>query len=121
MARVTPAEVKEILNVSYDLQPYIDLAHIFINKSVEPRCDYSEDELKSLELWVSAHFAFMSSPDSPGGGAIKSKSEGQLSVSYAGVFGKNFEGSPYGQNALIFDRCGILPQLGKQRAMVRLA
>lgn len=57
MPRVTAAEVKEIVKVkaAHDLTPFIAAA----NQLVTDCCtsfDYSDDKLKRIEQWLSAHF-----------------------------------------------------------------
>jgi len=66
MARVTDPEVRAIIpnTTIVDLTPYITAANTVVNRMAATDCgsDLSEDELKEVELWLSAHYASLSDP-----------------------------------------------------------
>lgn len=119
MARVTAAEVRVILPADTTLtDPQIDAAILAANSMVNriaAGCadDLTEDDLKQVELYLSAHFAAatentltLSSETDPcsGGKAV-----------YGFQFGEGVKGTPFGQMANTLSG-GCLAEFDKQPA-----
>ncbi len=116
MARVTEADVKQIITTTLDpIDNFIETAHIIVNANLanNPSCALSEDELKQIELYLSAHLIALT--DGTSRQALSEKL-GDASVGYGGAFGENLSYTQYGQTAKMLDRCGVLVNLGKQAA-----
>jgi len=113
--RVTVAEVNQILDNSPISDDAIitaiitDANTLITNATVN--YDYSTDELKILEKWLSAHLISMS--------VYRTVAEEGLDVGkvkYTGKAGKGLDATPYGQTLLSFDRLGAMKRLDLKEA-----
>lgn len=114
MARVTEAEVREIIDVddSISLTPFITAANITITAQMTGS-GLAAATLKELERWLAAHFVAIRDP------RTSSESIGGTSVSYnAPKLGAGLDSTPYGQQVKLLDSTGILSTVGMRRARI---
>lgn len=114
MARVTIGEVKAVIQTDRsNLDPFINSASRLVDDELVGH-GMSDDVLKDIELWLSAHF--IASVD----GVKSQESIGDASVSLDrgqpvdGPIG----GTPYGRTALSLDRTGRLARSGGRGVVV---
>ena len=111
MARVTDAEVKVIIDTTLtDLSSFITTANLIVNEDLEPKGTLSEDRLKQIELYLSAHFVTMRERQ------LKSEEFGDSKDVFLGEVGEGYASSTYGQQALALDSCGVLAIQGNPKA-----
>ena len=106
MARVTQEEVKAIFPcpASADLTPFIDSAHIVVENTLGDE-GLSEDLLKEIERWLSAHFASARY-------SVNSKEKvGDVDVTKQGKWGMGLDSTDYGQKVKLLDPTGLLDEL----------
>ena len=112
MARVTEAEVKEIIKTDLTpLSPFIDTANILVDTNLLGK-GLSTDLLTKIELWLSAHFT-ASHIDAK---ELKEEAMGSSKNAYAGKYDLGLDGTTYGQTAKTLDPTGTLSSLGKGTA-----
>ncbi len=107
MARVTEAEVKEIIDVDPDivsLTPFITIANELVTE-VCGGADYTDARLKEIERWLSAHCVCIMDPRATSSGA-KGVTEAYQSKTDLGL-----NSSHYGQMAMRLDTAGGLAAL----------
>jgi len=110
MARTTAAEVQAIMDVdtSITLDPYISVA----NELVTELClgeGYSSTRLNLIEAWLSAHFVEIRAP------LAKAEKADVVSEAFTvPKMGFHFQGTKYGQQALLLDTAGNLAALSKR-------
>jgi len=115
-ARVNSQMVKDILESNYDsgnnpnLSPFMRTASVLVARLVREAEDYefSSDELREIELYLSAHFYMCSDK------GYQSRSTMSASATFQGQTGKMLESSDYGQQAILLDGSGILQSLAKR-------
>ena len=115
MARVTEMEVQAILDESVsvdDITVFITGANILVTKKMASS-GLDDDQLKEIERWLTAHMMSMSVRAR----ATSKEKVGDVSVEYAGQFGKGLEATPYGQMVLALDTTGTMTNLGKKKAV----
>jgi len=111
MARVTIAEVEEILEVDPSIttamkNAFINVANLMVTKVVTAS-DMTADHKKEIERWLAAHFIAIRD--------VKSSSESAgVSVSYLASVGMNLNQTTYGQQVLLLDTSGAFAQLQAQ-------
>ena len=115
MARVTTEEVKEIIPIPEtveDLTPYITIANSLIEKVIVAQFPdaHTEDHLKEIERWLSAHFAAIRYT------RTSSESIGEVKESYQYKVDLDLRCTMYGQQAIILDTSGALNTLLKRPA-----
>ena len=111
-ARVLPNEVKEIMEDYVEeekLNPFIRTAHKMVNDMLLSS-GYSEDVLREIELWLSAHFAASTIYRLP-----YRREALDTAVAYKMSSGNGLSSTPYGDTALQLDVKGILKDLDKNR------
>lgn len=119
MARVTPAEVKAIIDTDkINLLPFIDAANALVTE-VLGETDLSSTLLKEIERWMSAHFIAMSGSDSDAGEVVEEE-VGESRVKYTFDRGTGFSNTRYGKQAIMLDTTGRLGSMGKTRASFRV-
>lgn len=108
--RVAREDVLGIYPTQQVLQPFIEVASCIVSERLNGV--YSEERLRHLELYLSAHLAWLgSTTGGSGGGQITSVKADEISISYAGPkLGEGLDGSPYGQMLKLLDDKGILKQ-----------
>lgn len=113
MARVTGAEVKEIIDTvltADECTPFITAANLIINDRLTSS-GFSSAYLKEIERWYSAHLVYIRDPQ------LKSEKIGDGKDDFnVPSTGKNLEGTPYGQQVLLLDTTGSMANLGKRAA-----
>ena len=112
MARVTDAEVKEIITTEIDTTPHINNANTFVTEQLGSS-GLSSAVLKMIELYVSAHLVGITI----GEGNIKNKRIGESQKTYGTPIDMNgLKLTKYGETALILDTSGTLSSSGKKKA-----
>lgn len=109
MARVTDSEVQEIisLNVLTDTTPFIGTANIIVTTHLGTS-SLSSDELKIIELYLSAHLVALH-PDER---QLTQQKIGEADDRFGGTFGDMLTFTQFGQMALFLDSTGTLDGLG---------
>lgn len=121
-ARVSPSEVKEIVDTNLDdnviLTNMIDTANAYVDEHVVGQ-GHSDRILAKIELYLAAHFVAVTEER---GGIILDR-YGDSEVEYAEqVYGDGLRSTRYGQQAIILDTSGVLAGLGasKMKAQFRV-
>lgn len=107
-ARVTDAEVKEILDT--DLTPltaFITGADSIVDDLVAKYPTTTDAKAKEICRWLAAHLVTRSDP------LISNLSAGNISLGYLMQGGLSLDGSPFGQTAMLIDTTGFLRRLNK--------
>jgi hypothetical protein len=110
MARTTPELVAGIIEVDSvsipDLTPFIDVANAIVTEVCVPE-EYDDTRLELIERWLSAHVYALRDP------RTSSESAG-VRLPTNSTYGMNFQGTSYGQMALLLDTKGGLAALSKR-------
>lgn len=120
MSRTTPTEVKEILATGLSdaqVQSWIDIASNVIDRYAAQCSSASAATLEVLEQLLTAHYITATVERTK---ALTSRSFGDSQESYMSVGGEGLKATPYGQQLLMVDPCGLLVDFTKQRAMSKL-
>jgi len=118
MARVSDAEVKEIIDTDITTTPFITAANLLITQ-VLGSSGMSDAYLKEIERWYTAHLVTCRDPKS--GGALRRHRIGDAEEWYETPSGSG-KGLPglhstfYGQRVLELDYTGLMNSVGKKRA-----
>lgn len=122
MARTTPANVRALLpGASSDdavIQPYIDIASAMVDNYATRCTRASEATLTAIETLLTCHLMTTMGPNKSS--ALKSKTIGSSSETYMINGGTGLDASPFGQQALLLDPCGVLVDMTKPSAMTWL-
>lgn len=113
--RVTAAEVQVIVETiaGADLNPYIDAANELVTELCEaPAYGYSNSRLKTIELWLSAHFYCIFDPRK------RDEMAGPVREVIEGKVGLHLDVTRYGQQAMILDTAGGLAAWNNAAAKV---
>ena len=117
MVRVTVAEVREILPAATKLtdpqiSSAITAANLYVTEELEGEPCMTDERLKEVEKWMSAHIA--TTIDGNGGSTRRIKSE-NLEKEYAtsSNMGDGLKSTRFGQMAIMFDCTGTLANAGK--------
>lgn len=116
MARVTGAEVKEIIDTSLsasDIGPFIEAATLLVTKRLSG-AGLGADLLKEIERWLAAHFVSMRDQ------RVSSRKLGDASDTYQGQTGMGLDYTSFGQQAKMLDPTGNLAKLGKPGGRVKM-
>ena len=113
MARVTIAEVKEIVAIAAaitdpQINAFITVANLTTNRVNTVGGITDASLLKEIERWLSAHFVRIRDI------AAASEKAGPVAQSFQYKVDLNFNQTQYGQQALILDYSGTLAALQKQ-------
>lgn len=115
MARVTGAEVKEIIDTTLtaaECASFITAANLVVTDRLA-NSGLSAAHKKEVERWLTAHLIYMRDPK------LRSEKIGDAQDTYdKPVVGQNLQASPYGQQVLILDTSGNMANLGKRRAVI---
>lgn len=102
-ARVSDAEVKEILDTSISTTPFITAANLIVNQHLL-NAALSDELLTEIERWLAAHLACMRDPR-----LRDAATEGGTRASYErGAAGKGLDATSYGQQVKLLDPTGLL-------------
>lgn len=106
---VTEAEVYGIIEVDsdVDLDPFIRVAHLIVDEQLSGK-GMSDDRLKEIERWLSAHFVAIRDM------RIANETAG-VSNAFQYNLGLNFQVTMYGQQAMMLDTSGTLAALNKAK------
>jgi hypothetical protein len=109
VSRVTEQQVKEILPSDYAAQnvlPAIDIATMMVNEELTG-LSYTEERLRQIELYLSAHFTVLSFDKGP----VVSETVDLATTKYAPIHSKGLGATHYGQTAIVLDTSGRLANL----------
>jgi hypothetical protein len=112
MARVTEAEVREIIEVdaALVLTPFITIANLLVTTHLAAEIS-DTDLLKEIERWLAAHFVAVRDP------RATSESIDSVSRSFEQMkMGEGLMGTRYGQQAALLDTSGKLQNLTLKKA-----
>lgn len=112
MARVTAAEVKEIINTSLtetQVTPYITSANVYVTDRLGSST-LAASTLKEIERWFTAHMIASTQER-----ISKSEEAGGARIEYVGEYGEGLKSTPYGQMCISLDTTGLLVQEGKKK------
>ena len=112
-ARVTPTEVKAILDTQLEdatVEIFIMPATLLVDRieSEDTANTLDAATLKEIERWLAAHFTSIRDQ------RVASETAGPVSQSYQYKVGLNFNLTMYGGTALALDTTGFLASLQKQ-------
>jgi hypothetical protein len=110
MARVTDAEVKEIIETELDTTPFIRAANLVVTDKLGDQ-GLGDDILMEIERYLSAHFTAVREQQAA------DETLGEARVKYQGQWGMGLDSTSYGQTAKLLDTSGILSTLGRRAAM----
>ena len=109
MARVTDADVKQILDTDVSTTPFILSANLLVDQWLLDK-GLSEALLTEIERWVAAHLTCMLDPRET------AKAMGDSRVNFeAGRLGMGLQATRYGQQVLLLDTTGTLAAQGLRR------
>lgn len=113
MGRVVAADVTAIIDTKLtdaEIDIYITSANVFVTDALGTK-GLSNEVLKEIERWTTAHFIAVSRERS----ALKEEA-GSAKVEYSGDYGKDFDSTLYGQTAQSLDSSGTLAARGNKVA-----
>jgi len=107
MARVISGEVKEIIDTDIDVGPFVKAANLVVTE-VLGSTSLSDDLLKEIERWFSAHLV-----------AIRDQKPARervddTEVYYQGETGFGLDSTLYGQQVVLLDTTGRMKNIGKK-------
>lgn len=118
MARVTPTEVKAIMNNCTVADDTVDIfilgATQMISKVFSGDTTTGSNLLKEIERWLAAHMI----ATTPLHRISTEETVGQATIKYAGKFGEGLKSTPYGQMVLQLDVTGKMGKIGKGEASI---
>jgi len=112
MARVTDAEVKEIIETDLDTTPFITTANTLVNQHLASAECHTSASLKQVELYLAAHFTAHRE---------RQHTEEKLSKAedkYLGKAEMGLDFTQYGQTAKLLDCSGKLDSLDSRKRSV---
>ncbi len=105
MPRVTSSEVKGLINTNFDVDPFIATANLLIEESLVGQ-GLSDVRLKTIELWLSAHFVAVAEER----GALTGSDKGNSAETYKIIVGTGLNMTRFGQQAISLDTSGQLAE-----------
>jgi hypothetical protein len=105
MPRVTKEEVQGLIATNFDVAPFIDTASLIVDESLSDQ-GMSDARLKTIELWLSAHYTAVAEER----GALKKSSKGSSEEDYDIKVGEGLNMTRFGQQALALDSSGVLAE-----------
>ncbi len=105
MPRVTSSEVKALITTSFDVDPLIATANLIVDEVLVGQ-GMTDARLKTIELWLSAHFVAVAEER----GALMSSNKGSSEETYKIEVGEGLRMTRFGQQALALDTTGILAE-----------
>ncbi len=113
MARVTAAEVKEIMDhctvTDVIVDTFIDAANDLVTRVFSGDETTTTTTLKEIERFFAAHLIACTISRTTSDEKI-----GDASLKYTGQWGKNLDSTPYGQIVKQLDTTGKMGNIGKQ-------
>jgi len=113
--RVTDAEVKEIISVTWDTTPQIGIANVLVTKYLQGEDCMTTELLKEIERFLAAHFVELKQR------VLRSRKAGEATDTYATHVGMGFEATVFGQQALVMDCTSKLATLSEKKRKVIFA
>ena len=117
MARVTAAEVKQIMDgcTTSDtiVEVMIDAATDVITAVFDGDVDMTTARLKEIERWFTAHMLASTLHRT-----TSEEKVGDASAKFTGKWGEKLNSTPYGQMVLTLDTTGKMSKAGKQAASI---
>lgn len=116
MARVTEAEVKEIIDTDLTVEqvtPFLKASNLLVTDVLTDQ-GYSVDLLKEIERWLAAHFVAIRDPRT-----VREKI-GEAEDTYQGKFGEGLSSTSYGQQVMLLDYKGVLAEIAQAKGGVEL-
>jgi hypothetical protein len=110
--RVNDADVKEILDTSISTTVFIKAANLIVNEHLSGQ-GLSNDQLKEIERWLSAHLACVRDP------RVAEEAFGDARAKYQGITGLGLDATMYGQQVRLLDSTGRLSRVGKQAVYIK--
>jgi hypothetical protein len=112
--RTTSEAVAKIIDVDEDevpdLSPFIETASSLVDE-VCVGVGYADARLELIERWLAAHFYAIRDP------RLQSQNFGGAGGALQGQTAMNFQGTSYGQQAMLLDSVGGLARLSQHVAM----
>ncbi len=105
MPRVTSSEVKGLITTRFDVDPFIATATLLVDESLVGQ-GLSDVRLKTIELWLSAHFVAVAEER----GALTGSEKGESSETYEIIVGTGLNMTRFGQQAISLDTSGVLAE-----------
>lgn len=116
MARVTPDELKEIIDTSLGdtvLYAFINAANLMVTRHLGSSAYVSDDERKEIERWLAAHLLAAREKQA------QREEVDRAAITYQGDFGMGLDSTSYGQAVMSMDPTGTLAAaVGKRKASV---
>lgn len=112
MARVTAAEVKEIIDTTRttaQINAVITAANLMVTNTVGSESSVSTALAKELERWLTAHMLAITVERQEIKGEV-----GDIKAEYAKLEGKGFDSTTYGMTLLEMDPTGNFAALGRK-------
>ena len=113
MARVTDAEVKEILDTALSTTPFINTATVVVDENLVDK-GLSTALLKEIELYLAAHYTTIREQQ------LTSEELGEAKNTYQGKTEMGLDSSFYGQTAKQLDTSGTLSNIGMSVAEIQV-
>ncbi len=107
-SRITVDELKEVVEAGdKDISIFIETAALVVAEDLSG-ADLTDARKRLIELYLAAHFFAVTEER---GGLVRS-STGDGAETYADVYGKSFNSTRFGQQAISLDTTGVLANLG---------
>ena len=103
MARVTKEEVAGLIATNFDVSPFIATANLLVEENLADQ-GMSDARLKTIELWLSAHFVAVAEER----GALMGSDKGDSAEVYKIIVGTGLNMTRFGQQAISLDTSGVL-------------
>jgi len=111
MARVTEAEVKQIIDTALtddQVKPFIRVANVLIT-NVLANEGYPASLLKEIELWLAAHYVAIRDPQ------VSKEKIGDVDAVYQGKTALGLEFTAHGQQVMTLDHHGKLAEISRSK------
>ncbi len=105
MARVTKEEVAGLIASNFDAGPFIETANLLVEENLADQ-GMSDARLKTIELWLSAHYVAVAEER----GALKRSNKGDSEEEYDIMVGEGLNMTRFGQQAIALDSSKVLAE-----------
>ncbi len=105
MPRVTSSEVKGLITTRFDVDAFIATANLLVEESLVGQ-GLTDARLKTIELWLSAHFVAVAEER----GALTGSDKGNSAETYEIIVGTGLNMTRFGQQAISLDTSGVLAE-----------
>lgn len=120
MARITPQDVKDIIDTDLDnrtLNVFINGANLTVTAVLGTSTSLSAGQKKEIERWLTAHLI----ASGPEPSVQKEEVMGETQIEYQGKTGKGLKATRYGQQVLLLDTTGLMAQgAGKPKPSIQV-